>query len=55
MATLLELEKLLSAKDGVMERNCVDVLRAYCSAGGNPQTAVELLADNFRGAAWSST
>lgn len=50
MASLLELEKQLSAKDGVMEPNVGEVLRAYVAAGGNPKTAVDLLSDNFRGA-----
>jgi negative elongation factor C/D len=49
MASLLELEKQLSAKDSVMEPHVAGVLRAYVADGGNPKTAVDLLADNFRG------
>ena len=49
VASLLELEKALSAPDAIMERSATDTLRAYLAAGGNPGTAVELLSDHYRG------
>lgn len=50
MACLLELERLLSAKDSVLERNTIHTLREYVAAGGKPETAIDLLSDNYRGA-----
>ena len=46
---LLELERLLAAKDAVMEPGVMDSLRVYVASGGRPAAAIELLSENYRG------
>jgi negative elongation factor C/D len=48
-ARLNALEALLRRPDGIMEPGALESLRAYVLAGGNPVTAVELLADGYAG------
>jgi len=47
----LELERVLSRKDFVMDARVIETLRAYVhpSVGGEPKDAVELLSSNYRG------
>jgi hypothetical protein len=47
--SLLELERKLGEKDAVMERNCIQTLREYVTAGGQPTTAITMLSENYKG------
>lgn len=51
VAELNQLEQFLRQPDAIMEPNILDVLRRYVSDGGNPATVVEMLSDNYVGAA----
>jgi len=48
-AKLLELERKLAAKDGVMNEGVLATLQQYVASGGKPAAAIELLSENYRG------